>query len=158
MPKIKSNCLRCGKEFEHWKSERGKFCSYKCYWGERIETACAYCDVEIKLKKSNFDRSKHNFCSKECSWKYKKGKPSPSHKTTFKKRNIPLHKKDINLNEVVKLYEKGWSIEKLSEKYGYKGICTRIAKHIKQLGLSRESGFQKEHLFSKGKRNPAFDG
>jgi len=63
----------------------------------------------------------------------------------FMKGNIPKHTKQIDFNEIIKLYKEGMTMEKISKKFGYKGTNKRIFEYIKSSGLSRSVGFQKGH-------------
>lgn len=92
---VKCNCSLCGKEIENPVSVYLKYsnlyCSYNCYWNHksdtvghgkdnmfynRIKTTCTCCGKEIeivphKYSKINSFGDNHNFCSKECYWKYR---------------------------------------------------------------------------------------
>jgi hypothetical protein len=92
---VKSKCECCGKEIENLISVYIKtkhlYCSTTCYWKHkpetgcygknhpqynRIKTNCTYCGKEIEVipydynSKNKFGDN-HNFCSKECYWKYR---------------------------------------------------------------------------------------
>jgi len=63
-------------------------------------------------------------------------------KGRFIKGNIPDSKKDIDDDEVIRLYKSGMTLEELSKRFGYKDISCRIFKLINKLGISRPAGFQ----------------
>lgn len=67
MPKIKYNCLNCGKEVERYDSQAKKYCSPECYREDKAKTlfvkVCPICDREYEGKVSQI------YCSKRCKRK-----------------------------------------------------------------------------------------
>ena len=63
----KDKCLRCGGEFSHYSWDNQRFCSIKCInHKEKFECKCEVCGKITSRHKSNFDRNKHFYCSREC--------------------------------------------------------------------------------------------
>jgi len=69
-----AKCLYCKKEFQyHPSSSGGRFCSKSCYNKFRHENRkftkciCDFCGKEFLKRISEIRRSKHNYCSAECS-------------------------------------------------------------------------------------------
>lgn len=89
--KIIRECLNCNKKFKTPQTRKeAKFCSLKCYHKNKTNKAvitsnCFYCNKEFGRKKSLLNRGKHNFCSKDCSWLYNRGK---NHFNWIKKLDI----------------------------------------------------------------------
>ena len=93
--KVKTTCEYCGKETSTFASvylkTKNIYCSTECYWkdkpnkiehGEnsqfynRIKTNCTNCEKMIEKTPYMYNRKNkfgdnHNFCSKECYWKYR---------------------------------------------------------------------------------------
>ena len=77
------NCLICKKEFYRPPSsfKRAQYCSYVCYGKARIGIEnfhninkghiviynCEECIKKIEVKKANYDKAKHHFCSVKCA-------------------------------------------------------------------------------------------
>jgi len=74
--KVVTACLRCGKEFEWYKSESRprKYCSLECYH-DSVTSQCAYCGQEFRTSKSGLARGKGKYCSQECRGLAKKAIP-----------------------------------------------------------------------------------
>ena len=96
---MKKICLFCKKEFITDKSNR-KYCSRKCFGKStrnQVEVVCDTCEKTIIKYPSCINP--HNFCSRQCSGKFKIGKSSPNkgkhitNSTSFKKgKDHPLWK------------------------------------------------------------------
>lgn len=76
MSKVKVNCIHCGKEVERYPSQVRKevYCSKECYLKYKEENnsvtfECEICDKKTKTTKLAFSKSKHHYCSYECSRK-----------------------------------------------------------------------------------------
>jgi len=82
-------------------------------------------------------------------------------KGRFVKGNIPWHKKTFDEEKLIELYEKGYSVLKISRLFGYKGENKRIFSLLKSLELIRPMGFQKGHpsyLDQDGEKNHRWKG
>lgn len=86
IPRLKINCLTCGKEFEAFIRLKGKdqnnlnkkYCSRRCgYSHTKIVRNCAKCKKQILLIKSKVQNNKSGlfYCSKECYKTHIKAKP-----------------------------------------------------------------------------------
>ena len=74
--KIKVNCKRCFKELERYPSECRSdiFCSRECFklylkQNNSITFNCEICGIKKTISKSDYDQSKHHYCSYKCSKK-----------------------------------------------------------------------------------------
>lgn len=96
-------CLRCNKDFytkpSRIKEGKGKYCSVKCYKGEKIQKSCLHCGKEFRVPPS---LERVNTCSKSCGKKLsaKVGqlhplwKEKPSYRTMHKWVERQLGKPD----------------------------------------------------------------
>jgi 5-methylcytosine-specific restriction endonuclease McrA len=71
--KVKFTCLVCGEKVIKYYHIRhaNKFCSRKCYFLYRnplgkAEIICKVCGKKKKVKRSEFERGQHKYCSWEC--------------------------------------------------------------------------------------------
>jgi hypothetical protein len=67
-PPIEIECLKCGKTFTDYKSNKKKFCSKDCankFMERRVKLTCKICNKEYESKQSKSERG--GFCSVECS-------------------------------------------------------------------------------------------
>jgi len=81
MPKIKKNCLCCGKEFEVYPSKSDhKFCSKKCsrtkahhpnWRGGKVERKCKLCGKVFFADRGEIKKGHAIFCSKKCVGQWK---------------------------------------------------------------------------------------
>ena len=65
-------CQICGKEYKTQRKEQ-LYCSNECASKVRVtklEIRCDYCNKKYDIKKSQYNRSEHHFCSKECMGKW----------------------------------------------------------------------------------------
>lgn len=61
-------CEYCGKEFLS-KEYKPKFCSKECAINNRkrrVAINCEFCGKKISIKQSDYDKSEHHYCSREC--------------------------------------------------------------------------------------------
>lgn len=71
--KVKVKCINCGKEIERFPSQvlNDVFCSKECYKEYVTKTSitykCEICGKEKMMSKSNYNKSKHHYCSYRCS-------------------------------------------------------------------------------------------
>jgi len=66
---IVRTCEKCGKEFKtyNYRAAKSRYCSYECYWGEKVKTNCATCGKEIFIPPSRIAEGRGKYCSRECS-------------------------------------------------------------------------------------------
>lgn len=74
---VKVNCVICNTQFEDFKSNKRKYCSYECYHKSlkgkpgkknRIKKTCTYCGKEFERPAGNFGKKiKNYFCCHKCS-------------------------------------------------------------------------------------------
>lgn len=123
---VKSNCNLCGKEIENpvsvYTKNKNLYCSQECYWSHkpmtvkrgkdnhqyiRIKTKCTCCNKEIEVTPYDYNvknsyGDNHNFCSKECYWKYRSkyyiGNKSSAYNITFTKERLEKMRQTIIKN------------------------------------------------------------
>lgn len=69
--KVEKICLNCGKPY--YGNSRSSFCSRKCrsehYFVQNGHIIrCEYCGKELKRNKFEYEKVKHHFCSRKCSY------------------------------------------------------------------------------------------
>jgi very-short-patch-repair endonuclease len=74
--KIRKICIQCGKRFVVWpaKADKAKFCSKKCsddYKRDYVKSICKNCGKTFSLSRSNFNRGRGSFCSRDCFFRYR---------------------------------------------------------------------------------------
>lgn len=94
------NCLRCNTEFytkpARVKVGKGKYCSVKCYKGEKIDKACGWCGKKfqvtpclIRIKTCSISCGKRlQLKDSKNHWNWKGGKGTERHRLMGKKEYI----------------------------------------------------------------------
>jgi hypothetical protein len=116
-------CLQCNKPFiSKQKAKKqillNNFCSRVCrYLNQSIKQKtgniklCKMCNKEFYVKKCN---SIYNFCSRKCSYKYRKGKYNPNYSISRAKLVS-----EGKINPKRNFYKQGWLLNKSNNKEEY---------------------------------------
>ena len=143
---IEKKCLRCNKPFSVHdyvvRDGRGKYCSKKCHYGEKIERTCLNCNKNFLARRSLVKRTGAKFCSRKCFHDYNKGETSFNYGKRHTKEAIEKMKKN----------RKGW---KMSQQQ--KDFLSKIKSGKKQQPCSEEKK-KKIGIANKGENNGQWKG
>jgi 5-methylcytosine-specific restriction endonuclease McrA len=96
-------CPICKTKFKPRKSSQ-KYCSPECRvksMTNKITIKCSYCEKEISITKSTYERSKHHYCSQECKYEHQKqtvkGENNPNYKNATVKVRCSYCSKEFTI-------------------------------------------------------------
>lgn len=116
-------CPVCGKEFQTFISDNGKYCSRSCYHKSpmrgtrprnRRKEVCLYCGNEFERPVANFKKGMRPFCSTFCSGKWRT-------ENGLRGKNHPLWNGGYSQIE----YRYGWESTKRKVKKRAGGRCEK---------------------------------
>lgn len=139
--KVKVECKMCGKIIERYPSQCLKdiFCCKKCFYEYRkinnsITFNCEICGKSKTMSKSDYDKSKHHYCSYKCSRK--------GYSHNYKGKNSPNY---IDINHNCSYCSKEYHVKKSEYETHENHFCSRKCK----------DKWQSENV--KGEKHPNFN-
>jgi len=138
---MRKNCITCGKEFyvrpAKVKSGGGKYCSQKCYWGEKVNVVCIICEKPFETFPSKIKDGRGKYCSRACYYESQKG-ILKSPETTFKKGHAPWNKGDNEFPNTQGYIMKLAKTHPKTNRHGYVRKGRLVAEEILKRPLTDE--------------------